>query len=99
MISQDSEDSLISASNSASALHSSLALFVWSSDSSLACGLEVQASCSAAPGMQGQLQTACIDCTRFSTGDGIGHVLALLCGTPYLIIYSQALVRGPVAGR
>ncbi len=49
--------------------------------------------------MQGQLQTACIDCTRFSTGDGIGHVLALLCGTPYLIIYSQALVRGPVAGR
>jgi len=52
--------------------------------------------CSAASGMQGQLQTACIDCTRFSTGDGIGHVLALLSGALYLIIYSQALVGGPV---
>ena len=44
------------------------------------------------PGMFGQLETACIDCTRYEPHDGLGHALALLSGTPYLIIFSQALV-------
>lgn len=42
--------------------------------------------------MSGQLETACIDCTRYEPQDGLGHALALLSGTPYLIIFSQALV-------
>lgn len=42
--------------------------------------------------MQGQLVTACIDCTKYEPRDSLGHVLALLSGAPYLIIFAQALV-------
>ena len=42
--------------------------------------------------MQGQLATACIDCTKYEPHDSLGHALALLSGAPYLIIFAQALV-------
>ena len=38
------------------------------------------------------LQSFCLACARYSEGDVVGHLLAMVAATPYLVLYHMAVV-------